>query len=54
MTDQTEGMRANWRRSRWFRRIVLVLSVFGPGTIAAMADNDAGGVATYSVAGATL
>ena len=26
----------------------------GPATITAMADNDAGGVATYSIAGATL
>jgi len=32
----------------------LLLSVFGPATITAMADNDAGGVATYSIAGATL
>lgn len=40
--------------SRWIRQVVLLLSVFGPGTIAAMADNDAGGVATYSIAGATL
>jgi Mn2+/Fe2+ NRAMP family transporter len=36
------------------RRIVLFLSVFGPATITAMADNDAGGVATYSLAGARL
>jgi len=36
------------------RRIILLLSVFGPATITAMADNDAGGVATYSIAGATL
>ena len=54
MTNPREGVRANWRSSRWFQRIALILSVFGPGTIAAMADNDAGGVATYSVAGATL
>jgi Mn2+/Fe2+ NRAMP family transporter len=40
--------------SRWWRRIVLFMSVFGPATITAMSDNDAGGVATYSVAGATL
>jgi Mn2+/Fe2+ NRAMP family transporter len=33
---------------------MLFISVFGPATITAMADNDAGGVATYSVAGATL
>jgi Mn2+/Fe2+ NRAMP family transporter len=36
------------------KRLVLFLSVFGPATITAMADNDAGGVATYSVAGAKL
>jgi Mn2+/Fe2+ NRAMP family transporter len=36
------------------RNLVLFFSVFGPATITAMADNDAGGVATYSVAGATL
>lgn len=39
---------------RWFRRALVLLSVFGPATITAMADNDAGGVATYSIAGATL
>ncbi len=37
-----------------FHNLLLFLSVFGPATITAMADNDAGGVATYSVAGATL
>ena len=35
-------------------KLLLFFSVFGPATITAMADNDAGGVATYSVAGATL
>ena len=35
-------------------RILIFLSVFGPATIAAMADNDAAGVATYSLAGAKL
>ncbi|MGE5251826.1 MAG: NRAMP family divalent metal transporter [Bacteroidota bacterium] len=37
-----------------WQRILLVLAVFGPATITAMADNDAGGVATYSIAGARL
>src|SRR5512140_607603 len=37
-----------------WRKILLFLSVFGPATITAMADNDAGGVATYSIAGAKL
>lgn len=44
-------------RSFWadsWKKILIMLSVFGPATITAMADNDAGGVATYSVAGATL
>lgn len=39
---------------RWIRRFATLLAVFGPATITAMADNDAGGVATYSIAGATL
>jgi NRAMP (natural resistance-associated macrophage protein)-like metal ion transporter len=34
------------------RRLVLYLSIMGPGLITACADNDAGGVATYSLAGA--
>jgi Mn2+/Fe2+ NRAMP family transporter len=37
-----------------WRRVMVVLAVFGPATITAMADNDAGGVATYSIAGAKL
>lgn len=36
------------------RRIIIFISVFGPATITAMADNDASGVATYSIAGAKL
>jgi Mn2+/Fe2+ NRAMP family transporter len=35
-------------------RLAVFLSVFGPATITAMADNDASGVATYSIAGARL
>jgi NRAMP (natural resistance-associated macrophage protein)-like metal ion transporter len=38
-----------------FKRVMLTyLAVFGPATITAMADNDAAGVATYSIAGAKL
>ena len=33
-------------------RILLLLAVVGPGIITANVDNDAGGIATYSVAGA--
>ena len=38
----------------FFSKILIFLSVFGPATITAMADNDASGVATYSIAGARL
>ncbi len=37
-----------------WKRMLILLAVFGPATITAMADNDAGGVATYSIAGAKL
>lgn len=40
--------------SSLWKRILILLAVFGPATITAMADNDAGGVATYSIAGAKL
>ena len=36
----------------WRIRAALVLAVVGPGFITANVDNDAGGIATYSVAGA--
>ena len=54
MRDTFVILRQKWMANRWMRRVLLLLSVFGPATIAAMADNDAGGVATYSIAGATL
>jgi Mn2+/Fe2+ NRAMP family transporter len=40
--------------SPFAKKILLFLGVFGPATITAMADNDASGVATLSLAGATL
>jgi len=40
--------------SSLWKRLLLIFAVFGPATITAMADNDAGGVATYSIAGAKL
>jgi Mn2+/Fe2+ NRAMP family transporter len=52
-----KGLFANSKRfffSSLGKRLLIFLSVFGPATITAMADNDAGGVATYSVAGAKL
>ena len=42
------------RPAAFWKKLLIFLSVFGPATITAMADNDAGGVATYSIAGATL
>lgn len=52
---------ASWRRRagemrqrsrRWRRRLTLFLAVMGPGLITSNVDNDAGGISTYSVAGA--
>ena len=40
--------------SSLWKRLLIFLSVIGPATITAMADNDAGGIATYSIAGAKL
>ena len=37
----------------WLKRVSLYLAVLGPGLITASADNDAPGIATYSMAGST-
>ncbi len=37
--------------TRW-KRLLILLSIIGPGIITANVDNDAGGIATYSIAGA--
>jgi NRAMP (natural resistance-associated macrophage protein)-like metal ion transporter len=43
----------NWVRfKRWRMNVIIFLSVLGPGIITANVDNDAGGIYTYSVAGA--
>src|SRR5580658_10364593 len=39
-------------RKGWKARLALVLAVIGPGFITANVDNDAGGIFTYSQAGA--
>ena len=39
-------------RRRFFKRFVLFLAILGPGIITGSVDNDAGGITTYSVAGA--
>ena len=46
-----ESRRPGMLRSRW-ARIAAVAAVIGPGIITANVDNDAGGIATYSQAGA--
>src|SRR5512136_332781 len=40
------------RFQRYRTRVLLLLAVVGPGIITANVDNDAGGITTYSVAGA--
>lgn len=44
-------MRKSTTRVSFFKRLWLVLAVLGPGLITASADNDAPGIATYSMAG---
>lgn len=39
-----------WKK--YWKKIIFFLSVIGPGIIAANADNDAGGISTYSITGA--
>jgi Mn2+/Fe2+ NRAMP family transporter len=42
-----------WKRLKPYRtRLLLLLAVVGPGIITANVDNDAGGITTYSIAGA--
>jgi NRAMP (natural resistance-associated macrophage protein)-like metal ion transporter len=40
------------RRKNIFKRIALFIAILGPGIITGSVDNDAGGITTYSVAGA--
>jgi Mn2+/Fe2+ NRAMP family transporter len=39
-------------KKAFFRRIALFLAILGPGIITGSVDNDAGGITTYSIAGA--
>ena len=48
--EQSSGLLA--RLSSWRYRLFAFLAILGPGIITANADNDAGGISTYSVAGA--
>ena len=38
-------------RSPWFTRLVIFLTILGPGIITSSVDNDSGGILTYSLAG---
>ncbi|MHC1703004.1 MAG: Nramp family divalent metal transporter [Tenuifilaceae bacterium] len=40
------------RNKRFFKRLAIFLAILGPGIITGSVDNDAGGITTYSVAGA--
>jgi Mn2+/Fe2+ NRAMP family transporter len=40
------------KRKQYFKRLALFLAILGPGIITGSVDNDAGGITTYSVAGA--
>src|SRR5258706_15847385 len=55
MSDRAQHRRRVRSRFRFrrFSPIIRLLSILGPGLIAANAGNDAGGVATYSSAGAS-
>src|SRR5579863_3951102 len=46
------AMRARRRGRNTWRRFALFLAVLGPGLITSNVDNDAGGISTYSLAGA--
>ncbi|HEY6359151.1 MAG TPA: divalent metal cation transporter, partial [Vicinamibacterales bacterium] len=51
-TAQQQMRRTPVRRPNVWRSIAMFLSVIGPGIITANADNDVGGITTYSLAGA--
>jgi Mn2+/Fe2+ NRAMP family transporter len=46
------GVHVRRRGRRTWRRVALLLAVLGPGLITSNVDNDAGGISTYSLAGA--
>ncbi len=51
MTPDTQTQPTGNRSRKW--RALPLLAALGPGIIAASAGNDAGGIATYSAAGAS-
>lgn len=45
-------MSLNVKHKHWRPRLIFFFGIIGPGIIAANADNDAGGISTYSIVGA--
>jgi Mn2+/Fe2+ NRAMP family transporter len=45
-------IKTNIRKSHFFRNLAIFFAIVGPGIITGSVDNDAGGITTYSVAGA--
>lgn len=45
-------LRENFSRKNIFRQLAIFFAILGPGIITGSVDNDAGGITTYSVAGA--
>lgn len=45
-------MALDLRNKRFFKKLAIFLAILGPGIITGSVDNDAGGITTYSVAGA--
>lgn len=43
----------NTKKKAWAANLLMFLAILGPGIITGSVDNDAGGITTYSVAGAT-
>ena len=41
------------KKKQWMIHLMIFLSILGPGIITGSVDNDAGGITTYSLAGAT-
>lgn len=46
------GAGVNTKKKTWIANFLIFLSILGPGIITGSVDNDAGGITTYSVAGA--
>jgi Mn2+/Fe2+ NRAMP family transporter len=44
--------KTRFTKTKFYRNVLIFLALFGPGIITGSVDNDAGGITTYSVAGA--